>query len=257
MTITLSNVTSGYSGFQLSDITATIAKGSLTALIGPNGCGKSTLLKTITRHITKTRGQITIDGTDISPLSFKQLAQLISFLPQHPVVPAGITVEQLVGYGRAPYQNLFGLRSALDIAKTDEALELVSLNDLRNSLVTDLSGGQKQRAFIAMCVAQDTPYILLDEPTSFLDIRHQFEVLDLMYLLHRKGKTVVCVLHDVAQTARFASDVIVMKQGSLVQAGTPHDVITQDLVLDVYGIRANVYPDPITGTSVISPLPRD
>lgn len=254
MTIKIDAITAGYDGFRLKNVTATIEAGSLTAVIGPNGCGKSTLLKTISRQIAMRDGKIFIADQDLKRLSQKQIARQISVLPQHPVVPPGITVEQLVGYGRAPYQNLLGMQTQDDRAHIEAALDTVSVSDLRNHVVSDLSGGQRQRVFIAMCIAQDTPYILMDEPTSFLDIRYQYDVLDLMAQLNKQGKTVIAVLHDINHAARYASNLMIMKDGQLHTSGHPADTISEEMLIEIYGIRAKVFADPVTGTAAISPI---
>jgi len=254
MSIDLKSIQSGYDGFKLKDVSLQIARDSLTVLIGPNGCGKSTLLKTISRELHPRGGRVLIDSKDVTQQRSKMVARQISLLPQHPVVPPGITVEQLVGYGRAPYQNLLGLRSREDRLRVEAALEIVDLSPLKDKLVSALSGGQRQRAFVAMCIAQDTPYVLFDEPTSFLDIRYQYEVLDLMATLHEQGKTVVAVLHDITQAARYATDLVVMKDAQVCAVGKPTDIITEDMLSAVYGIDARVYADPVTGTPAVSAL---
>ncbi len=255
MGISLHRVSAGYDGFRLSEVTLDIRKGALTALIGPNGCGKSTLLKAMARFLPPgAAGRVEINGIDISKTRTRAVARQIAVLPQHPVVPPAIKVEELVGYGRAPHQNLLGFRTGKDQRMIDEALDIVALNEFRDRPVSTLSGGQRQRAFIAMCIAQDTPYVLLDEPTSFLDIKYQYEVLDLMASLNDAGKTVVAVLHDITQAARYASDLVVMKDGALFARGTPDQVVTPDMVQQVYGIAAHVYPDPVSGSRVVSPI---
>ena len=253
MTIALENIRSGYDGFRLDGVSFEIATGSLTALIGPNGCGKSTLLKTMARHLAPGGGRVSIGGDDLSRLRVKDIAKRVAILPQHPVVPPGITVEQLVGYGRAPHQNLLGFRTAEDDTRIIEALETVAITDLADRLVGDLSGGQRQRAFVAMAIAQDTPYVLFDEPTSFLDIRYQYEVLDLMAALNASGKTVVTVLHDIAQAARYATDVVVMRDGKLHARGTPGETVTEAMINEVYEVQARVFSDPVTGSPMVSP----
>lgn len=252
MSIDLNNIQSGYDGFRLKGIDLEIARGSLTVLIGPNGCGKSTLLKTISRELKPNGGRVVIDGENIAKKRTKSVARQIAVLPQHPVVPPGITVEQLVGYGRAPYQNLLGMRTEADRVRVAEALETVTLTDMKDKLVSALSGGQRQRAFVAMCIAQDTPFVLFDEPTSFLDIRYQYEVLDLMSALHKQGKTVVAVLHDIAQAARYATDLVVMKEGAVHARGTPPEIVTEEMLHQVYGIAAQVFADPVTGKPAVS-----
>lgn len=254
MSILLTDIRSGYDGFRLQGVSHEIATGSLTALIGPNGCGKSTLLKTISRELKPGGGTVQIAGKDIETQRTKAIAKQVAVLPQHPVVPPGITVEQLVGYGRAPYQNLLGIKSPEDHDHIEAALETVKLTESRGKLVSALSGGQRQRAFVALSIAQDTPYVLFDEPTSFLDIRYQYDVLDLMAQLHAQGKTVVTVLHDIPQAARYATDLVVMKDGQLFASGTPQDIVTEDLLHQVYDVTAKVFPDPVSGTPAVAAI---
>ena len=254
MSIVLEDIRAGYGGFRLDGVSLEIAEGSLTILIGPNGCGKSTLLKAIARQLGPAGGRVRMGGDDIASLRTKEVARRVAILPQHPVVPPGISVAQLVGYGRAPHQNLLGFRTEADEAMIAEALRTVALTDLADRPVSDLSGGQRQRAFIAMAIAQDTPYVLFDEPTSFLDIRYQFEVLDLMATLNKAGKTVVAVLHDIAQAARYGDDLVVMKDGAVRARGAPEETVTAEMIAEVYGIAARVFPDPESGTPSLSPV---
>jgi iron complex transport system ATP-binding protein len=255
MSIEISGVTVGYARDRatIENIDLTLRTGSITALIGPNGCGKSTLLKTIARLLKPRSGKVRVDGLDVTTTSPRRVARTIAYLPQSPVVPSAITVEQLVAYGRAPHQSLLGIKSAADVEMIDHAIEMTGLADLRSKPVSDLSGGQRQRAFIAMVLAQDTPYVMLDEPTTFLDIRHQIETLELVRQLHAMGRTSVVVLHDIGQAARYAENLVVMKQGSVVAQGAPAEVISPELVLDVYGLDCLVYPDPVSGTPVVAP----
>ncbi|MEO1239543.1 MAG: ABC transporter ATP-binding protein [Pseudomonadota bacterium] len=257
MRLEISDITAGYPGFTLTGLSLTVPAGSHTVLIGSNGCGKSTLLKAISRQLALQAGRITFDGVDIAGLSAKTLAQQTALLPQHPIVPPGITVKQLVGYGRAPYQNFLGLASDHDRTTVAQAIEAVDLTARRDTPVTELSGGQRQRAFLAMCIAQDSPLMLFDEPTSFLDIRHQYEVLELMAALQRDGKTVVTVLHDIALAARYATNLVVMKDGAIYAHGTPADVVTAAMVQDVYGLTADIIADPNSGTPMLSARPMD
>lgn len=254
MSIELSHIQSGYPAFQLNKVSLTLRKGGFTALIGPNGCGKSTLLQTIAGQLDPKGGVVEIGGENISQLRSKVVAKYIAMLSQQPITPPGISVETLIAYGRAPHQNLLGLHTPQDQQHIEAALDFVSLNKLRHRLVSELSGGQRQRAFIAMCIAQDTPYMLFDEPTSFLDIHFQYEVLGLMKQLNNQGKTIVTVLHDIAQAARYADTLVVMKDGRLYAQGNPKDIVTPQMVLEVYGIDTLVYPDPVTGTPVVSPV---
>ncbi len=256
MSIRLTDIRAGYDAFRLNDVSVEMRAGMITALIGPNGCGKSTLLKSAARHLDPGPGRVEIAGQDIARIGRRRIARIVSLLPQHPVVPPAISVRDLVAYGRAPHQNLFGFRSAADDRKVDEALDLVELDILRERPVASLSGGQRQRAFVAMCVAQDAPYMLFDEPTSSLDIKYQYEVLDLLRALKSAGKTVVVVLHDIEQAARYADELVVMKDGSFLRRGAPADVVTREMVREVFGIEAKVFPDPNTGTPLISPRDR-
>lgn len=253
MSIAAIAIRAGYEGFGLRDITLDIPQGGLTALIGPNGCGKSTLLKTLVGLLRPTSGSIRVSGQDLQTLSPRKIAHWVALLPQHPVVPPGITVGQLVRYGRAPHQNLLGMMTTSDHSHVDEALNWVGLSELRHSRLDHLSGGQRQRAFIAMCIAQDTPYILFDEPTSFLDIKYQYEVLDLIRSLSDAGKTCITVLHDIAQAARYADNLVVMNDGGVHASGIPADVVNEQMLRMVYGIDAYVYPDPESGTKVVTP----
>lgn len=252
MSIKLRNVVSGYDGFSLNNISLDIPTGSFTALIGPNGCGKSTLLNTMARTLPMRSGAIEIGGLNIATAKAKTVARHVAVLPQHPVVPPSITVEQLVGYGRAPHQNMLGMRSTADIEAVGIALETTEMNEFRDRRLSALSGGQRQRAFIAMCLAQDTPYMLFDEPTSFLDIRYQFETLNLLADLQKSGRTCVVVLHDIAQAARFADHLVVMRDGDVLHQGEPADVITSEMLSQIYEVDAVVFSDPVSKTPAIS-----
>lgn len=253
MSIEIRGVTAGYDRKPVvHEVDLEIAAGEVTVLIGPNGCGKSTLLKSISRIIPPSAGSIVIDGHDVARTAPKLLGQTIAYLPQSPAVPTSITVEQLVGYGRAPHQSLLGFRSPRDVELIEQAMATTGTTALRETPVSELSGGQRQRAFIAMSLAQDTPYIMLDEPTTFLDIRHQFETLDLVRDLRAHGRTSILVLHDIAQAARYGDRLVVMREGRIHSSGRPIDVVTADMVRGVYGLECNVYPDPLTGTPVVS-----
>lgn len=253
MSIILDGVTAGYHKTPVvHSVGLEIAAGEVTVLIGPNGCGKSTLLKSIGRIVEPSAGRITVDGHDVTRTPPKLLGRTIAYLPQAPAVPSAITVEQLVGYGRAPHQSLLGFRSAKDIEMVEQAMLTTGTIELRKTLVSELSGGQRQRVFIAMALAQDTPYVMLDEPTTFLDIRHQFETLDLVRELNAAGRTSIVVLHDIAQAARYGDRLVVMKDGRIHAAGAPADVVTAEMVRDVYGLECEIHPDPLTGTPTVS-----
>lgn len=254
MSILLNGVSGGYLDFKVKDISTTITEGSFTVLIGPNGCGKSTLLNIMARVLAITSGTIHIEGKNIGAISSRKFAQTLSVLPQIPIVPPAIQVEQLVAYGRAPHQNLLGIRSQKDDEAIEEALLQTEMTALRHRLFTELSGGQRQRAFIAMCLAQNTPYVLFDEPTSFLDIRHQYETLDLISNMRSIGFTCIVVLHDINQAARYADHLIVMHQGAIKMQGRPKDVMSPALIQNIYGLAAKVYLDPVSQTPVMTPL---
>lgn len=255
MGITVSNIRAGYQAPVLHDVSLSIESGDFAVLIGPNGCGKSTLLKTVGRILTPSAGRVAIDGLDVTTANSKTVARTVAYLPQSPVVPSAVTVEQLVGYGRAPHQSILGLRSKRDLALIDQAISATKLDDLRARRVSELSGGQRQRAFIAMALAQDTRYIMLDEPTTFLDIKYQFETLDLVAELNEAGRTAIVVLHDIAQAARYGRHMIVMNGGRIYAEGKPHEIVTPETIRDVYHLDCDVYADPLTGTPVATPRP--
>lgn len=253
MPVILSNIKSGYDGFSLNNISLEIAKGKFTALIGPNGSGKSTLLKTIGRIVKAKGGNIIVGDLNVLKARTKKVAQTIAYLPQNPEIPSTITVEQMVGYGRAPYQSVLGIKTAKDVELVDEAIKLGALDDLRHKSVSELSGGQRQRAFIAMALAQDTAYIMLDEPTTYLDIKYQYEILDLIKQLTNEGRTCIVVLHDIGQAARYADELVVMRDGAIYDQGAPSDIITEKMIKDVYDLECLIHSDPITNTPIISP----
>jgi ABC-type cobalamin/Fe3+-siderophores transport system ATPase subunit len=225
--------------------------GAVTALIGPNGCGKSTLLKSLTRIVKPTAGHIKVEDKPIGDYSAKALAQKIAFLPQVLPVPDGITVRQLVSYGRSPHNNIWGQLSADDGSAVDEAIEQLEVADLVDRHVADLSGGQRQRVWIAMIVAQQTPIVLLDEPTTFLDINHQVEVLRFSRKLASQGKSVVVVLHDLNQAFRYADHIAVMKAGKLVASGKPDAIATSPLLREVFSIDTSILRDPEADTPML------
>ncbi len=221
----------------IEDLSLEIIHQGFTALVGPNGSGKSTLLKAFARILKPKTGTILIDGESINRQASKEVAKRLAFLPQGPVVPEGITVEQLVSYGRSPYKSGFGATTAEDRRITDRALAITSLNDMRDRQVTTLSGGQRQRAWVAMTLAQDTGILLLDEPTTFLDIAHQFDLMDLLADLHDNGRTIVIVLHDINQACRYANNVVVLRDGQIYEQGDPVQVVTAEMLQDVFEIE--------------------
>ncbi|WP_264210678.1 ABC transporter ATP-binding protein [Leisingera thetidis] len=252
--IELENLVAGYRSFRLHPATLRFDAGKLTALIGPNGCGKSTLFKAVSGQLKAEGGRIRVGDEDIARLSPRALARRLSLLSQDNEVPPGVTVADLVGYGRAPHQNLLGIGNAADRAVVSRAITRMGLEDLAGRKLAALSGGQRQRAFIAMVLAQNTPAMLFDEPTSWLDIRHQVEVLRLMRSLAREGRSCITVLHDIPQAARYADEIVVMKAGRVVAHGAPQQVLTVELIEQVYGLPVEIHPDPVTGTPVPVPL---
>ncbi|AZB41074.1 ABC transporter ATP-binding protein [Bacillus sp. FJAT-42376] len=219
----------------------------VTAIIGSNGCGKSTLLKAMTRIISHRSGSVLLDGKEISKENTKILAKKMAILPQTPEAAAGLTVGELVSYGRFPYQKGFGRLTSKDLDVIEWACEVTGIADYKYRPVDSLSGGQRQRVWIAMALAQETEIIFLDEPTTYLDMAHQLEVLELLQSLNREqGRTIVMVLHDLNQAARFADYMIAMKNGKLVKAGTPEDMMTPDTLRDVFQIDAVIGRDPNT-----------
>ncbi|MEH1167738.1 ABC transporter ATP-binding protein [Micromonospora sp. CPCC 205539] len=235
-----------------------IVDGRITAVIGPNGCGKSTLLRALGRLLRPASGQVLLDGKQIDRLPTREVAKIVGVLPQSPVAPDGLTVADLVMRGRHPHQSWFSQWSRADEDIVAEALRWTDLLDLADRPVDALSGGQRQRAWISMALAQGTDLLLLDEPTTYLDLAHQIDVLDLAARLHReRERTVVMVLHDLSLAARYADILIAIKDGRVVATGAPEEVLTPQLLAEVFGLRALVVPDPATGTPLVVPLPRE
>jgi iron complex transport system ATP-binding protein len=229
---------------------------SFTVIVGPNACGKSTLLKALARLLKPRAGQVFLDGKAISQYPAKQVAHRLGMLPQTPIAPNGITVGDLVARGRYPHQSLLQQWSREDESIVAEAMRLTEVLELSNRFVAELSGGQRQRVWLAMVLAQQTPILLLDEPTTFLDIAHQIEVLDLCADLHEQGRTLVAVLHDLNLACRYADHLIAMKAGTIVAQGHPGEIVTADLVQEVFGIECRVIGDPETGTPLVIPAGR-
>jgi iron complex transport system ATP-binding protein len=241
----------------IDTLTAEIPPGKVTMIVGANACGKSTLLRGLSRLLKPGSGSVTLDGADIHARPARQLAQKLGLLPQHPTAPDGITVRDLVSRGRYPHQGFFRSWSAEDERAVQRALSATGVLELAERNVDELSGGQRQRAWIAMALAQETDVLLLDEPTTYLDLAHQVEVLDLITDLNReRGTTVVIVLHDLNLAARYADHVIAMKSGRIVAEGVPREVVTESLVDEVFGLACRVSPDPVSGTPLIIPLGR-
>ncbi|WP_067125365.1 ABC transporter ATP-binding protein [Microtetraspora malaysiensis] len=232
-----------------------IESGTITTIIGPNGCGKSTLLRALGRLIKPLGGQVLLDGKRIDRMPSREVARLLGVLPQAPAAPEGLTVADLVARGRHPHQTWYRQWSPDDESAVAEALERTGLLDLADRPLDELSGGQRQRAWISMALAQGTGLLLLDEPTTFLDLAHQIEVLELVDQLHAQaGKTVVMVLHDLNLAARYADRLVAMRDGRVVAAGPPADVLTEELLAEVFGLNAKIITDPVAGTPLVVPI---
>ncbi|MFZ8757553.1 ABC transporter ATP-binding protein [Microbacterium sp. HMH0099] len=231
--------------------------GRITAIVGANGCGKSTLLRAFARLLPPRAGRIVLDGKALHELPSKEVARILGLLPQSPLAPEGIAVADLVGRGRHPHQRALARWSARDYEVVSESLAATGITDLADRSIDELSGGQRQRVWIAMALAQETDILLLDEPTTFLDVAHQVEVLDLLTdLNHERGTTTVMVLHDMNLAARYADHIVALREGRVVAAGTPNEVMTSEMIAEVFGLDALVVPDPVSGSPLILPRGR-
>lgn len=234
-----------------------VPPGSMTVIVGANACGKSTLLRGLARLLTPESGQVLLDGNDIHALPTAKVARLLGLLPQSPIAPDSITVADLVSRGRYPHQGWLCRGAADDDRVVDEAMAAAGVLDLAERSVDELSGGQRQRVWIAMALAQDTDLLLLDEPTTYLDISHQIEVLDLLAKLNAgRGTTVVMVLHELALACRYADHLIAMREGAIIAQGAPKDVVNAALVSEVFGIDCEIVTDPVSGTPMVAPYSR-
>ncbi len=241
----------------VEDLDLVIPSGRITVIVGANACGKSTLLRALARLLAPKSGAVQLDGRSIHSIPTRALAQQLGILPQSPVAPEGLTVIDLVGRGRSPHQTWWRQWSSADEDAVHEALRATDMTDLAHRAVDELSGGQRQRAWIAMAVAQGTPVMLLDEPTTYLDLAHQIDVLDLITDLNRRqGRTVVMVLHDLNQACRYADHIVAMKAGRIAGEGSPAEVVTAEMVEEVFGLRCVVGTDPVSGTPMVIPMGR-
>jgi iron complex transport system ATP-binding protein len=236
------------------DLSVAIPASGFTAIVGPNACGKSTLLRALVRVLKPRAGTVLLDGAEISSMPTKQVARRLGLLPQSSIAPDGITVVDLVARGRHPYQRLLRQWSREDERAVNEAMASTHVDEIASRLVDELSGGQRQRAWIAMALAQDTAILLLDEPTTYLDLAHQLEVLDLLdRLVAERGRTVVMVLHDLNQACRYADLLVAVRGGRVHAAGAPDEIVDAHFVRDVFGLEAHVVEDPVSGTPLCLP----
>lgn len=254
-TIATKDLTLGYGDdIIIDDLNMTVPKGEITVFIGANGCGKSTLLRSMARLLKPKEGGVVLNGENIAKMPTKEVAKQLSILPQSPISPEGLTVEDLVKQGRHPYKSMFNRWSGEDEDAVNEALESTNMLDLRDRAVDSLSGGQRQRAWIAMILAQKTDTILLDEPTTYLDMTHQIEVLDLLFELNEKhNSTIVMVLHDLNLACRYAHHIVAIKDKKVHVQGKPEEIISCNMVHDVFQMRCDVTYDPVFGTPMCIP----
>ncbi|QNE19504.1 ABC transporter ATP-binding protein [Kribbella qitaiheensis] len=252
------NLAVGYDHREIiHDLSVRIPAGKISVIVGANACGKSTLLKTLARLLKPSRGSVLLDGKSIHQIPTREVATRLGLLPQSPTAPEGITVADLVGRGRYPRQGWIRQWTSADDEAIADAMTSTDVLEIADRPIDELSGGQRQRVWIAMALAQETGILLLDEPTTFLDLTHQFEVLDLLVDLNKRDdRTIVLVLHDLNQACRFGDHLIAMKDGAIVAEGNPAEVITEQVVQDVFGLAVKVIPDPVAGTPMVVPIGR-
>ncbi len=256
--LSVEGVTLGYAERTVvEDVDLDVASGRITCIVGANACGKSTLLRAMARLLKPRAGQVVLDGKDLHAMPTKQVARTLGLLPQSPIAPEGIVVADLVARGRHPHQGVLARWTAADEEAVAEALRLTDTAALADRCVDELSGGQRQRVWIAMALAQQTDLLLLDEPTTFLDVSHQVDVLDLLTDLNRqRGTTIVMVLHDLNLAARYADHLVAVRAGRLHASGDPAEVLTVDVVRDVFGMESQVVEDPVSGKPIVLPIGR-
>ncbi|MFD2656006.1 ABC transporter ATP-binding protein [Gracilibacillus thailandensis] len=254
-TLVTKDLTLGYGDeIIIDELDITIPKGEITVFIGGNGCGKSTLLRSLARLLKPKQGDVVLNGEDIAKVPTKEVAKQLAILPQSPISPEGLTVEDLVKQGRHPYKTMFKRWSEEDEKAVVEALDATNMTDLKDRAVDSLSGGQRQRAWIAMTLAQGTDTILLDEPTTYLDMTHQIEILDLLFELNeRRNSTIVMVLHDLNLACRYAHHIVAIKDKQVYAQGKPEEIVNCSLVHDVFQMKADVMYDPMFGTPMCIP----
>ncbi|TYR81422.1 ABC transporter ATP-binding protein [Priestia megaterium] len=233
------------------DLNAEVQEGKITTIIGPNGCGKSTLLKTMGRILKQQNGKVFLQGQDLQTLPTKQIAKHLALLPQNPIAPAQLKVEELISYGRYPHRKNTNKLSPEDKEMIEWAMDVTKTISFRNREIAHLSGGQRQKVWLAMALAQETEILLLDEPTTYLDMAHQLEVLQIIERLNQEQKrTIVMVLHDINLSARFSHEIIAMKAGEIIAVGTPTEIITPEILKNVFDIHARIMVDPYNGAPV-------
>lgn len=250
------NLSLGYDGRDIiHNLTLTVPVAGVTSIIGPNGCGKSTLLRGLGRLLSPRSGDVLLDGTPLRRQSTRHIASRISILPQTPIAPSGLTVADLVSRGRHPRQKWYQQYSPADQTVVEDALRATDIAEFADTPLEDLSGGQRQRAWISMTLAQETGILLLDEPTTYLDLAHQVDVLELVRRLNRQhNRTVVMVLHDISLAARYSDHIVAMNDGRIVAQGTPAEVVTPQLLRDIFGLDAHVVSEPTDGRPHVIPL---
>lgn len=250
------NLTLGYDKKMVArDLSVSIPRGKLTVIIGPNACGKSTLLRTLSRLMSPQSGSVFLDGELIGHYGTKEVAKRLGLLPQSSTAPGDISVADLVARGRYPHQTLFSRWNAQDTQAVNDAMRATGVYELAENTVNSLSGGQRQRVWIAMVLAQQTPLLLLDEPTTWLDISHQIDLMELMCRLNQENdRTLVVVLHDLNQACRYAGHLIAMRDGKIIAEGAPADIVTPELIEQVFGLRCTIIPCPVSHTPLIIPL---
>ncbi|MGM7667704.1 ABC transporter ATP-binding protein [Microbacterium sp. A93] len=257
-TLSAEGITLGYGDRTVIEgLDLAIAPGKITSVVGANGCGKSTLLRSLARLLSPSSGQVVLDGRSVHSRPTKEIARVLGLLPQSPIAPEGIAVADLVGRGRHPHQKMLARWNAHDYEVVADALEATGITDLADRSVDELSGGQRQRVWIAMALAQETDILLLDEPTTFLDVAHQVEVLDLLTDLSvSRGTTIVMVLHDLNLAARYSDELVAMKNGQVHALGAPSVILTHTLVEEVFGMANQITTDPVSGKPMVTPIGR-
>lgn len=250
------NIIAGYESRKiLSDVSIEIPRGKISVILGSNGCGKSTMLKTLARLIKPEVGEIILDEKNIREYRSKEVARILGLLPQSPTVPEGIRVSDLVMRGRFPYKKFMCNATQGDYDAVLEAMEIMGITELADRCVDELSGGQRQRVWIALALAQDTDILLLDEPITYLDVAYQVEILNIIKNLNKtKGTTIAMVLHDINLSARYADHIFAMKKGELIAQGAPKDIITPEMMDEVFGLKCTIIEDPVVGTPLVVPL---